>query len=198
MEEAPPVDARTPQANEDDEDDDEQNDAEDDATPLDSPRPSRSATPRRGRGSMPRGRRRLGRPPKQEKVAVASEDETNEVPSDTGTPKKRGGFRGRGGGRWAKYKAGLTRQAQLPVDEDGNTLDVVDDEIVLPEDPEGELKVDKNGVLQDGREYRVRTFTIFGRDKKTLHVVYRAGSLSRFPRLILVLPKAQVLIQNHR
>ncbi len=37
---------------------------------------------------------------------------------------------------------------------------VKDDEVELPEDPEGEQKVDKNGELQGGREYRVRTFRI--------------------------------------
>lgn len=169
MEEAPPVDAPTPQEDEADadqgDDDDEQNDAEDDATPRDSPRPSRSATPRRGRGgALPRGRRRLGRPPKRS--TAGSEEEPAEVASDAGTPKKRGGFRGRGGGRWAKYKAGLSRQAPPPTDDEGNVLDVVDDEVQLPEDPAGEQKVDKNGYLQDGREYRVRTFTIFGRGKR--------------------------------
>lgn len=170
MEEAPPANAHTPQDDNEDpdqpEEEDDQNDAEDDATPQESPRPSRSATPRRGRGgSLPRGRRRLGRPPKR--ITAGSEDETVEVPSDAGTPKKRGGFRGgRGGGRWAKYKAGLSRQTAPPVDDNGNVLDVVEDEVVLPGDPEGDLHVDQNGFLQDGREYRVRTFTIFGRGKK--------------------------------
>jgi chromatin structure-remodeling complex protein RSC7 len=168
MAEAPPVKAATPQEDDEDpaqqEDDDDQNDAEDDATPQDSPRPSRSATPRRGRG-QPRGRRRLGRPPKR--VTVGSEDDNNEPASDAGTPKRRGGFRGgRGGGRWAKYKAGLSRQTAPPVDDDGNVLDVVDDEVVLPGDPEGDTHVDSNGYLQDGREYRVRTFTILGRGQK--------------------------------
>ena len=37
---------------------------------------------------------------------------------------------------------------------------VKDDEVELPEDSEGETKVDKNGYLQAGRQYRVRTFPI--------------------------------------
>ena len=41
--------------------------------------------------------------------------------------------------------------------------DIADDEVVLPEDPEGETKVDKMGNLQGGREYRCRTFTVQGR-----------------------------------
>lgn len=45
-------------------------------------------------------------------------------------------------------------------------MEVVDDELVLPETTEGEAKVDKNGVLLGGREYRVRTFTIAGHGSK--------------------------------
>lgn len=45
-------------------------------------------------------------------------------------------------------------------------MDVVDDEVAMPEDPEGETKVDKDGVLQGDREYRVRTFKIAGRGDK--------------------------------
>jgi chromatin structure-remodeling complex protein RSC7 len=41
--------------------------------------------------------------------------------------------------------------------------DVVNDEVDLPEDPEGEEKVDKLGNLQGDRDYRVRVFTIGGR-----------------------------------
>lgn len=42
-------------------------------------------------------------------------------------------------------------------------MNVINDEVDLPEDPEGEKKVDKLGHLQDGREYRCRTFTVQGR-----------------------------------
>lgn len=42
-------------------------------------------------------------------------------------------------------------------------MDIIEDEVALPEDPEGETKVDKQGNLQDGREYRCRTFTVAGR-----------------------------------
>lgn len=45
-------------------------------------------------------------------------------------------------------------------------MDVVDDELVLPEDPDGETKVDKMGHLQGGREYRCRTFTVLGRGQR--------------------------------
>lgn len=42
-------------------------------------------------------------------------------------------------------------------------MDVVNDEVALPEDPEGETKVDKLGHLAGDREYRCRTFTVLGR-----------------------------------
>lgn len=45
-------------------------------------------------------------------------------------------------------------------------MEVVDDEVVLPEDPEGETKVDKMGNLQGGREYRCRTFRILGKGER--------------------------------
>jgi len=45
-------------------------------------------------------------------------------------------------------------------------MDVINDEVELPEDPEGEAKVDKLGHLQGGRDYRCRTFTVFGRGQR--------------------------------
>ncbi|RMZ88270.1 hypothetical protein DV736_g4498, partial [Chaetothyriales sp. CBS 134916] len=104
---------------------------------------------------------------KYRREAAASDEETNEVASDTTTPKRRAGFRGgRGGGRWAKYKANLSRQTAPPVDDEGNVMEIVNDEVLLPDDAEGINKVDENGYLQHGREYRVRTFTILGRGKR--------------------------------
>lgn len=146
---------------------DEQNDADEDATPSRSSKPpSRSATPRR-RGRPPNPfslKRRLGRPPKHR--PAGSEDDGIDGTSDAGTPKRRGGFRGGRGGRWGKNRGGLSRASYAPVDVDGNVMQIVDDELELPDIPEGEKKIDKNGYLQGGREYRVRTFTIFGRDDR--------------------------------
>jgi chromatin structure-remodeling complex protein RSC7 len=45
-------------------------------------------------------------------------------------------------------------------------MDVINDEVELPEDTEGETKVDKLGHLQGGREYRCRTFTIHNRGER--------------------------------
>ncbi len=194
MAEAPPIDAQTPRDDDDDDeqpdDDDDQNDAEEDDTLRDSPHPSRSATPRRGRGSLPRGRRRLGRPPKRQ--PVGPEDEEQEITSDAGTPKKRGGFRGgRGGGRWAKYKAGLSRQAPPPTDDNGNVLEIVNDEVELPGDPEGETKVDRDGYLQEDREYRVRTFSILGKGR-------RLYMLSTEPARCLGFRDSYLFFQKHK
>ena len=180
MADAPPSNAATPRDGDDEQDgNDEDEDAEgeeqeDGATPArDSDPPSRSATPRRSArssGVVPQKRRRGGfrgglrgrRAP-----IVASDDEPNDG-SDAPTPKRRGGFRGRGSGygRWGKPKGGPSHSTQAPVDQDGNVLDVIDDEVQLPDDPEGEQKIDKFGHLKNGREYRVRTFTILGRGKR--------------------------------
>ena len=45
-------------------------------------------------------------------------------------------------------------------------MDVVDDEVALPEDEEGETKVDKLGNLQGDRDYRCRTFTVLNRGER--------------------------------
>lgn len=194
MEEAPPEDPPTPQEdeeqNEQGEDEDEQNDAEDDATPSQaSPRPSRSATPRRGgrTAGLLRGRRRQGRPRKSQ--PAGSEEEGNEAASDAGTPKRRGGFRGRS--RWMKNKAGQSRQQPPPVDDEGNTMEIVNDEVLLPGNPVGDKKVDENGRLQGGREYRVRTFTIMGRDQ-------RLYMLSTEPARCIGFRDSYLLFQKHK
>ncbi|KAG8166897.1 hypothetical protein KVR01_002586 [Diaporthe batatas] len=102
-------------------------------------------------------RKRLGRPPK---VKPPGWDDGIEVPRDEATPRRRGrgGWRGRGGRKG--QPAPVTQQA---IEKDGPMYDIIEDELALPEDPEGETKVDKMGYLQGGREYRCRTFTIQGR-----------------------------------
>jgi chromatin structure-remodeling complex protein RSC7 len=127
-------------------------------------KPPRDATPPSVH-TFPR-RRRLGRPPKNRPPDWDSPRPGDEERggSEQGTPfrRKRGrppGFRGRARGQ--SYAPSKVR-----IDKEGTMADVVDDEIVLPDDPEGEEKVDKNGNLLGGREYRVRTFTIMNRGKK--------------------------------
>lgn len=105
-------------------------------------------------------KRRPGRPPKNRPPEY--ELITIDI-KDLETPKKRGrgGWRGRGG-----RKGAMAAKPEQVIDADGTVADIVDDECVLPEDAEGETKVDKLGNLQDGRDYRCRTFTVLGRGNR--------------------------------
>ncbi|KAI5862620.1 chromatin remodelling complex Rsc7/Swp82 subunit-domain-containing protein [Durotheca rogersii] len=105
-------------------------------------------------------RRRLGRPPKNRPPdwdTLPLETPQRDA-SDTPRRRGRGGWRGKGGRKGASYQP-----TQQTIDKEGNMMDIVDDEVALPEDSEGETKVDKFGNLQSGREYRCRTFTVAGR-----------------------------------
>ncbi|KAI1126274.1 hypothetical protein F5Y10DRAFT_215252 [Nemania abortiva] len=108
-------------------------------------------------------RRRLGRPPKNRPPDwdTLPIEHPPRDPNDPPRRRGRGGWRGRGGRKGASYQP--TQQA---IDKEGNVMDIVDDELALPEDPEGETKVSKMGHLQGGREYRCRTFTIAGRGER--------------------------------
>ncbi|RFU32181.1 Adenosinetriphosphatase/Nucleoside-triphosphate phosphatase, partial [Scytalidium lignicola] len=113
-------------------------------------------------------KKRLGRPPKNRPPDWDTQDDGNRPSSEAGTPAKRGRGRGgfgRGSGRWAR-RGGPSHVTQQPIDKEGNMMDVINDEVELPEDPEGETKVDKLGYLQGGREYRCRTFTVLGRGNR--------------------------------
>ena len=135
-------------------------DDENPGTPAhDSDSASQTSTPARGRASVPR-RRRAGRPPRTRNLDRDTPDESQNAASDKGTPRKRGGWRGgprgSGTGRWGKSRGGPSHVSQT-------RENVENDEVILPEDPEGETKVDKMGRLQGDREYRVRVFTIEGK-----------------------------------
>ncbi|TQN69382.1 Chromatin structure-remodeling complex subunit rsc7, partial [Colletotrichum shisoi] len=109
-------------------------------------------------------RKRLGRPPKNKPPGW---DNMITVPaSEADTPRRRGrgGWRGRGGRRPAPGQA--PPKLKQVIDKEGTEVDIVDDECVLPEDPEGETKVDKLGNLQGGRQYRCRTFTVKDRSER--------------------------------
>lgn len=130
------------------EEQEEQEEQEEPEEPEDVPEKSPSPPP------VPMVRRkRLGRPPK---IKPPGWDDGIEVPRDE-TPRRRGrgGWRGRGGRKG--QPAPITQQA---IDKDGPMYNIVDDELDLPQDPEGETKVDRMGYLQGGREYRCRTFTV--------------------------------------
>ncbi|KAL8650798.1 MAG: hypothetical protein Q9226_004988 [Calogaya cf. arnoldii] len=166
--------ASSPSADEDDnapdhatDDENEEDEANNRATPVkDSDAASRPSTPARLQSSVTR-KRRAGRPSRGRSQAPTATDdvESRDPGSDAGTPRRRGGWRGRGfgGGRWGKPRGGPSHVTQVPLDKEGNMANVRNDEIELPEDPEGEIKVNKDGVLLGGREYKVRVFTISGK-----------------------------------
>lgn len=108
-------------------------------------------------------RRRLGRPPKNRPPDwdTLPIETPQRDPNDTPKRRGRGGWRGRGG-----RKGALNQPNQQSIDKEGNMVDIIEDEVALPEDPEGETKVDKMGNLQGGRQYRCRTFTIKGRGER--------------------------------
>ncbi|KAJ8118209.1 hypothetical protein OPT61_g754 [Boeremia exigua] len=108
-------------------------------------------------------KKRLGRPPKN-RPPDWNQDPDNV--SEGGTPIKRKRGRPAGGGRGRPPKGGPSHTTRVPIDKEGNMMDVINDEVDLPEDEEGEQKVDKMGNLQGGRDYRVRIFTIKGRGER--------------------------------
>lgn len=145
----------------DDNDDNDDGDAiERNDTPIDqdSAQPSEANSPEPEPEPIIR-KKRLGRPPK---IKPPGWDEGIEVTTPRRGRGRGGGFgRGRGGhGR----RGGPSHITQQPIDKEGNLVDVVDDEVALPEDEEGEKKVDKLGNLQGDRDYRCRTFTVLNRD----------------------------------
>ncbi|KAL3427825.1 nuclear localization protein [Phlyctema vagabunda] len=144
---------------------DDEEGGEDDGTPAQESEPASAvASP----APEPVKKRRLGRPPKNKPPGWDDGEGNDRAGSETGTPQRRGRGGGRGagrGGRW-KNRGGPSHVTQQPVDKEGNMMNVINDEVDLPEDPEGETKVDKMGHLQGGREYRCRTFTVHGRGSR--------------------------------
>lgn len=149
-----------PPAQDDDEDDDHQENKgsgdDDDAAVKDDDESAKEPTP----PPQPVIRRkRLGRPPKNK---PPDWDPMITVTDDTPRRRGRGGWRGRGG---RKGGAAAPKAEQI-IDAEGTVAEIIDDECLLPEDSVGETKVDKLGQLQDGREYRCRTFTVSGREDR--------------------------------
>lgn len=107
-------------------------------------------------------RKRLGRPPKNRPPDWNNTPEPGEDgATERGTPgRRRGRGRPSAGGFRGRRSGGPSHTTRVPIDKEGNMMDVVDDEVALPEDAEGETKVDKMGNLQGGRDYRVRVFTL--------------------------------------
>ncbi len=158
---------------------------------------SRLSTPVPGRAVRARGRRggRGGRAARRgsNRRDTADDADARDTGSDAGTPRKRGGWRGRGfgGGRWGRPRGGPSHVTQVPLDKDGNMANVKNDEIELPSDEEGEKKVDENGYLQGGREYRVRTFRIEDKGE-------RLYMLSTEPARCVGFRDSYLFFQKHR
>lgn len=108
-------------------------------------------------------KKRLGRPPKNR---PPDWNMTADDGSEGGTPLKRKRGRPAGGGFRGRPRGGPSHSTKVPVDKEGNMMEVVNDEVDLPSDPEGDKKVDKDGNLSDGRDYRVRVFKIPGRGER--------------------------------
>lgn len=53
-----------------------------------------------------------------------------------------------------------------PVDDSGMPLPVINEEYDLPDDPEGETKINRDGDLLGGRQYLVRCFTLSDKGKR--------------------------------
>lgn len=125
--------------------------------------PTITTMPRRRGG---RGRGGLRHSTRHDRATPEAGD--NEA-SESGTPFRRKRGRpagiGRGGGRggFRGRRRGAPPEAPRVIDKDGKALDVVNDEAVVDDDPDGNEKVDEIGRLLGGREYRVRTFTIVGK-----------------------------------
>lgn len=154
---------------------------------------SRAGTPSQtpGRVSAIPRKRRIGRPPKIKPPDWDAPD-TEATARDASTPARR---RGRGrpsaGGRWARSRGGPSHLTQMPVDKDGNVMNIVNDEVELPTDAEGETKVDDMGNLLGDREYRVRIFTI--QDKGP-----RQYMLSTEPARCMGFRDSYLFFQKHR
>ncbi|KAK5125752.1 hypothetical protein LTR85_012027 [Meristemomyces frigidus] len=152
-------DAATP-AQDDDEEDDE------DAPPTITTLPRRRGG--RARGSSRRNTRgeRLDYGTPQPLDADEGSESGTPFRRRRGRPEGSGRPRGRAGGFRGRRKGQKAEPPAVVTDKNGQVLDVLDDEVQVDDDPEGNTKVDEKGNLQGGREYRVRTFKILGKDDR--------------------------------
>ncbi|KAK3712961.1 chromatin structure-remodeling complex subunit RSC7 [Vermiconidia calcicola] len=128
--------------------------------------------------TIPRRRRGRGAIRQSSRMDTGTPEPGGDDISESGTPYRRrrgrpagpgrppGSASGRGRGGFRGRRKGAQPEAPRVVDRDGTVLDVVDDDAVVDDDPEGNEKVDSLGNLQGGREYRVRTFTLAGRGER--------------------------------
>ncbi|XBW36997.1 hypothetical protein QEN19_002577 [Hanseniaspora menglaensis] len=82
---------------------------------------------------------------------------------------------------------------EIPMNDKGELISNEDDEFVLPIDEEGEKKVDINGDLLDGREYKFNTFTLKTRSNPNKKYVL-ASDMAK----ILDYTRGALLFINHK
>lgn len=172
-----------------------------------------SVTRKRGR---PPGSTKKGKHSSVQQQQTSVEDTSNDEIVPDGTPKinkrssklslgSNGGTPGAGGtstpnttiltvpssSRSNRTVGGPNNITAVPLDTSGNPPRIENDEYVLPEDPAGENKVTKKGELLEGRDYRVRTFTVLGRGD-------RMYMLSTEPARCMGFRDSYLLFQKHR
>lgn len=147
------------------------------------------AKPGRGRRSGTSSRRSTEELSDHEGTAEGHLEEYGEGLDAGNTPARRG-RRGRQSTR-GRGRGGPSHMTSAPLDHLGQPQEVVEDEVVLPEDPAGEEKVTKFGELTGDRQYRVRTFTVTGRAS-------RLYMLSTEPARCMGFRDSYLLFQKHK
>ncbi|CCH46274.1 hypothetical protein BN7_5866 [Wickerhamomyces ciferrii] len=108
---------------------------------------------------------------------------TNSGTSTPSRPIRRGPGRGR--------KGPMSLQTPPPPPEDLKPLEMKDDEYIVTDDEEGEEKITPLGELKDGRQFRVRSFTVKGKGD-------RLYMLSTEPARCMGFRDSYLLFQKHR
>ena len=149
----------------------------DDAAPQAQPSSNGDTTPQPAPKAQSRS---SGRPSRRSAPDWGNTSTPDPAPQDeaseSGTPAKRkrgpgrpttsGQYRGGFRGRQRKGAQASSYTSRTALDRDGNAMAVENDEVILPDNPEGDEKVNKEGELQGGREYRVRTFRLKNRGNR--------------------------------
>ncbi|ODQ63949.1 hypothetical protein NADFUDRAFT_84012 [Nadsonia fulvescens var. elongata DSM 6958] len=204
---------RKPNADDDDEEDDEEDgedndENDDDDDDDDEVRAEYASTQRRrGRGRPPGSKNKatlaremaLGIIPSKGRRSGRTgtfddEDDEDAAASDTPVRKRRPGRQpGVKMGKFPKaVKGGRRRDEGIPINEaTGEPYLIVNDELDATVIPEGENKINEFGILQGGREFRVRTFTVSGRGD-------RLYMLSTEPARCMGFRDSYLLFQKHR
>lgn len=110
-----------------------------------------------------------------------TEDSKSKAKQERKVPKKRG-----------RKKLRITVLEDGAFDEEGNPLNIRDEEVVIEnEDPKGLEKVDELGHLKGGRRYRVKTFTLLNHGDKQFMI-------STEPARLVGFRDSYLLFKTHR